>query len=79
MDVQLLVLDTQKTYWVMHWIQDCYHIGEESDHTQFDEQELAKALNGAQIRKSDLNLVDINSTSAADLGKFKDKQKWLEW
>lgn len=32
----------------------------------------------AQICKSDLDLVNTN-LKVADLEKFKDKQKWLEW
>jgi DNA-directed RNA polymerase subunit H (RpoH/RPB5) len=62
----------KKLIGVMHWIQDHYRIGAVPDHNEFSEEELAQALVRAQIRKSDLDLVDTN-TKAADPGKFKDE------
>jgi hypothetical protein len=63
---------------IMHWIQDYLRIGKVLDHNEFSNEELAQALVRAQIRKSDLGLVDTN-TKAADPGKFKDERKWPEW
>jgi uncharacterized membrane protein YgcG len=68
----------KKLIGVMHWIQDHYRVGAVPDHNEFSEEELAQALVRAQIRKSDLDLVDTN-TKAADPGKFKDERKWPEW
>jgi hypothetical protein len=68
----------KKLIGVMHWIQEYLCIGEVPDHNNFSDDELAQALARAQIRKSNLDLVDTN-TKAMDSGKFKDKQKWPEW
>jgi hypothetical protein len=57
---------------VRHWIQDNYCIGEEPDHTNFNDDKLSQALVRAKILKSNLDLVGTN-TKAGDPGNFKDK------
>ena len=69
---------TKKLTALMHWIQDCFRCNDDPDHTVFNEDTLAEAQSRAQIRKSDLELVDTN-TKAADPGKFKDERKWPDW
>jgi hypothetical protein len=69
---------TKKLTGLMHWIQDCFRCNDDPDHTVFDEDALAEAQSRAQIRKSDLELVNTN-TKAAVPGKFKDERKWPEW
>jgi hypothetical protein len=66
---------TKKLTGLMHWIQDCFRCNDYPDHTDFDEDALAEAQSCAQIRKSDLELVNTN-TKAANPGKFKDERKW---
>jgi hypothetical protein len=63
---------------VMHWVQDCFRTNNDPDHTVFNEKVLAKAQSRALICKSDIDLVDTNTT-AANPSKFKDKHKWPEW
>jgi hypothetical protein len=67
---------TKKLTGLMHWIQDCSRCNDDPDHTVFDEDALAEAQSCAQIRKSDLELDDMN-TKAANPGKFKDKRKCM--
>jgi hypothetical protein len=69
---------TKKLTVLMHWIQDCFRCNDDPDHTVFDKDTLAEAQSCAQIHKSDLELVNMN-TKAADPGKFKDERKWPEW
>jgi hypothetical protein len=69
---------TKKLTGLMHWIQDCFRCNDDPNHTIFDEDALAEAQSCAQIRKSDLELVDTN-TKAANPGKLKDECKWSEW
>jgi hypothetical protein len=60
---------TKKLTGLMHWIQDCFHMADNPNHTVFDEQALAKLQSHAHICKSNLDLVDMNS-KAADPGKL---------
>ena len=69
---------TKKLTGVMHWVQDRFRANDVPDHNDFDEPALFEALSLAQIRKSDIDLVDTN-TKAANPGKFKDERKWPEW
>ena len=69
---------TKKLVGLMHWIQDCFRTNDNPDLMAFNEQELTDAQSRAQVRKSDIELVDTNS-KAADPGKFKDERKWHEW
>ena len=69
---------TKKLAGVMHWVQDCFRSNDVSDHADFNEPALYEALSLAQIRKSDIDLVDTN-TRVANPGKFKDERKWPEW
>lgn len=69
---------TKKLTGVMHWVQDRFRANDVPDHADFNEPALYEALSLAQIRKSDIDLVDTN-TKAANPGKFKDERKWPEW
>ena len=56
---------------LMHWIQDCFHAGDDPDSVTFDEEALAKkAQSRALVHKSDIDLVDTNS-KMADPGKIQ--------
>ena len=63
---------------LMHWIQDCFHANDDPDSVTFDEAALAEGQSRALIRKSDIDLVDMN-TKVANPSKFKDEHKWPEW
>ncbi|KAI2500072.1 hypothetical protein MHU86_14399 [Fragilaria crotonensis] len=69
---------TKKLTGVMHWVQDRFRANDVPSHEDFNEPALFEALSLAQIRKSDIDLVDTN-TKAANPGKFKDERKWPEW
>jgi hypothetical protein len=69
---------TKKLTGVMHWVQDRFRANDVPNHGDFNEIALFEALSLAQIRKSDIDLVDTN-TKAANPGKFKDERKWPEW
>jgi hypothetical protein len=69
---------TKKLIGLMHWIQDCFRTDDDPSTVVFNEQELLDAQSRAQVRKSDLGIVDTNA-KAADPGKFKDERKWHEW
>jgi hypothetical protein len=69
---------TKKLTGVMHWVQDRFRANDVPDHADFNEPALYEALSLAQIRKSDIDLLDTN-TKAANPGKFKDERKWPEW
>ena len=69
---------TKKLTGVMHWVQDRFRANDVPYHEDFNEPALFEALSLAQIRKSDIDLVDTN-TKAANPGKFKDERKWPEW
>ena len=63
---------------VMHWIQDCYRASDIPNHLNFNDGALIEALTLANVRKTDIDLVDTNS-KAINPGKFKDERKWPEW
>ena len=69
---------TKKLTGVMQWVQDRFRANNVPDHANFNEPALYEALRLAQIRKSDIDLVDTD-TKAANPGKFKDERKWPEW
>lgn len=63
---------------LMHWVQDCFHTNDDSDHMAFNKEVLTEAQSHAPVCKSDTDLVDVN-TKVADPGKFKDEHKWPKW
>jgi len=69
---------TENLIGVMYWIQDKYRAVDIPDHNDFTLAGLDEAVLNAKIRKTDLDLVDMNS-KAADPGKFKEERKWPEW
>jgi hypothetical protein len=69
---------TKKLASVMHWVQDRFRANDVPNHADFNEPALYEALSLAQIRKSDIDLVNTN-TKAANPSNFKDESKWPEW
>jgi hypothetical protein len=46
----------------MLWIQDCYTASDVPRHEDFDDDTLLEALSLEKVRKTDIDMVDINTT-----------------